>query len=130
MMVVADRVTEIFDDAKGMHREALERWAAGDVRDAAEKAWGATKRATDGLILARTGWEPEREIDTARELEILALQDCELEVLADRYHTRMSQLYDDCFVLGLCEPVSETERRIKRTADYIQTAERLAQSGG
>ena len=127
-MVVTDRVQEMFGNAKATHRDALVCLAAGDVRDAAERAWCATKRATDALILARTGWLPEREIDTARELEILALQDCELEVLADRYHTRMSQLYDDCFVLGLCEPVSETERRIKRTADYIQTAERLAQS--
>ena len=127
-MVIADRVTEIFDDAKAMHREALERWTAGDVRDAAEKAWCATKRATDALVLARAGWLPDEETDTARELEILALEDCELEVLADRYHTQFSQLYDDCFVLGLCEPVSETERCIKRTADYIQTAERLVQS--
>ena len=125
-MVTPDRVSAIFSDARAQHRAALERLAAGDVRDAAEKAWGATKRATDALVLARTGWEPEREIDTARELEILALQDCALEVLADRYHTMMSQLYDDCFVLGLCEPVSETERRIRETAAYITDAEGLA----
>ena len=129
-MAAPDRVTKIFGDARELHRAALERLAAGDVRDAAEKAWGATKRATDALVLARTGWEPERETDTARELEILALQDCELEVLADRYHTRFSQLYDDCFVLGLCDPVSETERRIKRTGDYIHTVERMAGVGG
>ena len=126
MMVVADRVTEMFGDAKATHREALERLAAGDVRDAAEKAWGATKRAADALVLARAGWLPDGEIDTARELEILALQDCELEVLADRYHTRFSQLYDDCFVLGLCEPVSETGRRIRETGAYIADAEGLA----
>ena len=125
-MVTPDRVSAIFSDARAQHRAALERLAAGDVRDAAERAWGATRMATDGLILARTGWEPEREIDTARELEILALEDCELEVLADRYHTRFSQLYDDCFVLGLCEPVSETGRRIRETAAYITDAEGLA----
>ena len=26
----------------------------GSIRDAEEKAWGATKRATDALVLART----------------------------------------------------------------------------
>ena len=125
-MVVTDRVQEMFGDAKATHRDALVCLAAGDVRDAAERAWYATRVATDGLILARTGWLPEREIDTARELEILALQGCELEALADRYHTRLSQLYDDCFVLGLCEPVSETERRIRETGAYIADAEGLA----
>ena len=125
-MVVTDRVQEMFGDAKATHRDALVCLAAGDVRDAAERAWGATRVATDALVLARTGWLPEREIDTARELEILALQDCELEVLADRYHTRLSQLYDDCFVLGLCEPVSETERRIRETGAYVADAEGLA----
>ena len=48
-MVATSRVQEIFDDARLMHSEALERLAAGDIRDAAEKAWCATKRATDAL---------------------------------------------------------------------------------
>ena len=34
---------------------------AGDLRDAAEKAWGATKRATDALILRYTGREPSTQ---------------------------------------------------------------------
>ena len=54
-MVAVGRVEELFADARAMHGEALERLAVGDVRDAAEKAWCATKLATDGLILARTG---------------------------------------------------------------------------
>ena len=41
-----------------MHRSALEWLDARDIRDAADKAWCATKRATDALILARTGEEP------------------------------------------------------------------------
>ena len=54
-MVATDRVAEIFADAKSGHTAALERMAQGDLRDAAEKAWCATKRASDALILARTG---------------------------------------------------------------------------
>ena len=45
----------IFADAVRMHEASLERMAAGDIRDAAEKAWCATLRATDALVLARTG---------------------------------------------------------------------------
>ena len=57
-MVAPDRVSEIFHDARALHNSALERLESGDIRDAAEKAWCATKRATDALILARTGEEP------------------------------------------------------------------------
>ena len=36
-MVAASRVKEIFDDARAVHAEALQRLEAGDIRDAAEK---------------------------------------------------------------------------------------------
>ena len=49
------RVAELLADAREVHSQALERLAAGDIRDAAEKAWCATQRATDALVLARTG---------------------------------------------------------------------------
>ncbi len=52
------RVAEIFADARLVHSQSIERLEAGDIRDAAEKAWCATKRATDALVLARTGEEP------------------------------------------------------------------------
>ena len=45
----------IFDDARRMHGAALARMADDDIRDAAEKAWCATLRATEALVLARTG---------------------------------------------------------------------------
>ena len=43
------RVDEIFTDARSMQAAAVERLEAGDIRDAAEKAWCAAKRATDAL---------------------------------------------------------------------------------
>ena len=49
----------LFADARTLYDDALEMLDQGRLRNAAEKAWGATKRATDGLILARTGKEPE-----------------------------------------------------------------------
>ena len=123
-MVATSRVQEIFGDAKAMHVEALERLAAGDIRDAAEKAWCATKRATDALILARTGEEPGTTARTSNELDSLADRDGNLKPLVGRYWSRIGQLHGSCFYDGICN--NQTERRIRQTADYINDAERLA----
>ena len=56
--------------------------------------------------------EPDPEVRRAR--------------LVRRYYTRQGHLQGDCFYAGLCEPIEETERRIRETSDYIDAAERLA----
>ena len=127
-MVATDRVKEIFADARVLQDDGLRSLEQGDIRDAAEKAWCATKRATDALILARTGEEPERTPATSRMLNILASQDQCVRSLVGRYYSRMGALHGDCFYLGLCEPMDETERRIRQTIDYVQDAEALAES--
>ena len=121
-----DRVAVLFADARSLHDAALARLDAGDVRDAAEKAWCATKRAADALIVARTGAEPAKSPITTRELNRLALDDHGISRLADRYHIVKDALHGDCFYLGFCEPVERTERLIHETVDYIREAERLA----
>ena len=125
MTITAD-VASIFADARQVHAEALERLVEGDIRDAAEKAWCATLRATNALILARTGEEPEKTPESSRGLDALAHRDDRLRILVGRYYTRQSQLHGQCFYLGLCEPLEVTERRIRETIDYIQDAEELA----
>ena len=125
-MVATDRVTEIFADARAVHADALRQWAAGDIRDSAEKAWCATKRATDALILARTGVEPEQSPDTTRGLVRLARTDSAVSPLIGRYFSRQGHLHGTCFYMGECGPVDEVERRIRQTADYINDAENLA----
>ena len=125
-MVTTSHVTAIFDDARAMHAEALRQLAAGDIRDAAEKAWCATKRAADALILARTGVEPEISSDTARGLARLSTENQAFRPIRRRYHSRQWQLHGECFYLGICEPLDETERRIRKTANYINDAENLA----
>ena len=57
-MLETERADAIFADAHVLYADALEELDRGNLRNAAEKAWGATKRATDALILARTGREP------------------------------------------------------------------------
>ena len=125
-MVATDDVTAIFADARAVHADALRLLAAGDIRDAAEKAWCATKRATDALILARTGVEPQISSHTTRGIAALAGEERAAESLRRRYFSRQSELHGACFYLGVCEPAAEVERRIRQTADYISDAENLA----
>ncbi len=68
---IQDRVAELFTDARQVHSQAVERLDAGDIRDAAEKAWCATKRTTDALILAHTGEEPPTTAATTDHLDDL-----------------------------------------------------------
>ena len=144
-MVISDRVQELFDDARAVHASALRQLTLrdtlqcgssatvpapdrvwGDVlrRDAAEKAWCATKRATDALVLARTGEEPVTTAQTSDALDTLAGREGgRFNFLVGRYYSRISQLHGRCFYDGVCN--SETERRIRETALYIQDAESL-----
>ncbi len=126
-MVITNRVRAIFADAWTVYNGALERLEQGDIRDAAEKAWCATKRATDALIVARTGEGPEKAPITSRELRRLALGDAGLDSLVTWYCTNRDMLHGDCFYLGFCEPIEGTERRIRETDLYIQKTEALAE---
>ena len=126
MTIANHRADAIFADAHVLYDDALEMLELGKVRNAAEKAWGATKRATDALILARTGYEPERTPETSAELRALAGRDPAVRSLVGRYYSRQGVLHGDCFYMGLCEPLEDTERRIRETASYIADAERLA----
>ena len=116
----------VFADAHEMLDAALSQLAAGDLRDAAEKAWCAAKRATDALILARTGELPPKSPDTTRRLLALSERDPALRDLRGRYFERQGFLHGDCFYTGLCEPVEAAERLIRETAGYIEDARRLA----
>ena len=127
-MVATDRVRALFDDARGLQADALEMLAQGRIRNAAEKAWGATKRATDALVLANTGEEPARTPETGAGLRMLERLDESARGvhLSRRYYARQGHLHGECFYNGLCEPVEDTERMIRRTSAYIDDAERLA----
>ena len=124
-MVATDEVSEIFADARGMHESALEKLAEGDTRDAAEKAWCATLRATQSLIMARAGEEPSTTAVASDGLDALARQDSRCETLKARYYSRIYHLHAQCFYNGRCAS-PEIRRRIIETADYIRDAEALA----
>ncbi len=111
-----------------MYAAALERLAAADIRDASEKAWCATKRATDGLLLAQAGHAPETTTETSRGLRTLSGSSAAVYDLRVRYFHHQSVLHGACFYDGMCEPLADTERLIHQTSEYIQDAERLANS--
>ena len=109
-----------------MHAAAQERLKSGDIRDAAEKAWCATKRAADGLITARTGTEPDKSPDTTRGLRHLSSADESVRRSMSHYYAAREALHGHCFYLGFCDPIDDTERLIHETGDYIDDTERLA----
>ena len=119
-----ERAAVLLADARALHDAALARLDAGDIRDAAEKAWGATKRAADGLIVARTGSQPAKSPITTQELRRLARIDADVGRLTEHYHTARDVLHGDCFYLGLCEP-ADIGPLITETDGYIREAERL-----
>ena len=121
---IQDRVRELFADARAVHSQAIERFEEGDIRDAAEKAWCATRSATDAVILARTGEEPSTTSATTNNLDSLARRDVETRQLQGRYYSRIHNLHGQCFYAGFCN--DQTERRIRETSAYIDDAEALA----
>ena len=116
----------IFADAHRMHGAALERMASGDIRDAAEKAWCATVRAAEALVLARTGQEPTTSTAAGRRLRTISRADSALRNLRRIYIERQTILHGECFYHDDCEP-DETEELIRETLQFIRGAEALAE---
>jgi uncharacterized protein (UPF0332 family) len=124
---MTDRVKEIFDDAYSLYQEAIAELERGNIRESAEKAWGATLRATKALILARIGRELDGALGLTKAFLELSGYDKEIEEkLEGRYFVRESALHGHCFYDGICEPREEIERRIRETNLYIEDAKRLA----
>ena len=125
-MFQTKQADSIFADARSLYDDALEMLEQGRLRNAAEKAWCATKRATDALILARTGEEPRTSGQTMRMLRRLRRQDPSLEPLRLSYGQRQSFLHGACFYDGVLEPEDDIIADVRETVEYIQTAETMA----
>ena len=125
-MVTTPQAEVIFADAWDLYSSALERLEAGDVRDAAEKAWAATLRSTIALILSRTGEEADKTPVVSRLLDELASEDNRVKALVGRYYSRQTRLHGDCFYSGMMDGIGETRRRIRETNLYLQDAQSLA----
>ena len=62
----------LISDARSLHDEAMARLDAGDWRDAAEKAWCATRNATEAAILELYGTESRRSTNIDAGIRSLA----------------------------------------------------------
>ncbi len=125
-MAMTDDTRRIFEDARLMSTSALTLLDTGDIRDAAEKAWCAVKRAADGLISARTGMEPRTSSATWRSLRAVAADYPLAQELVEGYRAYQRDLHGRCFYYGDCEPADAVVAAIRDTASYVQLAERLA----
>ena len=125
-MLQTERVEFLFADARGLYDDALEMLEQGRLRNAAEKAWCATKKATDALIVARTGEEPRSSGQTMRGIRLLRREDPSLESLRVRYAARQSFLHGACFYDGILEPAEDIIADVRETIDYIRDAEAMA----
>ena len=128
-MVATGRVRELFSHARFMQSQAMRQLTEGDIRDAAEKAWCATKCATEALILAHTGREPEIPSQTSAGLRRLAHEDGRYQLLRNHYNACVKELHVDCFYDGHCEPVEDVAATIRDTGHFIDQAEELSGAG-
>lgn len=110
-----------FRAAKKLQEEAVKMLKEGDIRDAAEKAWGATLNATMGVILAKKVAKPtDLEVSTGVSKKI---RDAVPGNLVDEYFKRMGELHGACFYNGVCTGV---EGDIRKTSDIIRKFEEEA----
>ena len=125
MATTTDRVSELFADAQALYDDALEMLEQGRIRNAAEKAWGATKRSTDAMVLARTGQEPQSAGQARRALLGLSSIGPAFVTFQGQYSTRSLLLHINCFYDGNCEPEQQMSALIRATDSYIQEAVNL-----
>ena len=109
-----------------MYQDALEMLDQDRLRNAAGKAWCATKRATDALILAGTGEEPITSGQTMRMIRQLRGQDPSLEPLRVSYAHRQSFPHGAAFYDGILEPADDIIADVRETIDFIRDAEAKA----
>ena len=98
--------------------------AQGQVRNAAEKAWGATKRASDALILARDSGD---RVGTPA-AGVLGRSSPTSAPGPALLHPPQGLLHGECFYNGLCVPPwKKRSGGSGRRPDYIEDAELRAE---
>ena len=127
----SERVAAVFADAWALYGDAIDVLELGKLRLAAEGTWGAVKRATDALILARTGREPGSTGRTVAGIRSLANNDpAVFASLRSRFRIRVRILHAAVFYEGDTESFRVAEVLIRGTGEYIRQAENFAQFQG
>ena len=117
----------LMQDARSMQSAALERLAAEDWREAAEKTWCAARNATKALVL---------EVDEAESQRSTKIEVAMRNIARRRggEWTRLRSLYSDIVHYLHAEALYEgaytddVPEYIREGSEFIELAERLAQS--
>lgn len=125
-MLATERAQVMLAEAWAFYGEAIKLLERGDLRNAAGKAWEASEKATNAMIVERTGREPQNERETSREVRFLILEGEDFKAFSSRFAGHIHDLYGDCFIDNHCEPEDYHEEMIRNTDGFIREAERLA----
>lgn len=119
---------ELLSDARAIHDDAMARLAVGDWRDAAEKAWCATRNATQAAILELYGAEMPRSTNIDAGIRSLARErGGEWIELRKNYTEVVYHLHIEAFYGGVYH--MDIPDLVRGVADYIDLIEGLADGG-
>lgn len=125
-MVLKDAQAEtLMRDAYAMQAAAMQRLEAGDWRDAAEKAWCATRNSTQALVLETLGEDNPRSAKIESGLRFLArVRGGPWVQLRKDYADVSKYLHARAFYDGIYD--EDIPDLVQGVADYIRMAEELA----
>ena len=119
----------LMQDAREAQATAERLLDAGDWRDAAEKAWLATRNATAAAVLDVTGVNNSGSTGIEAGLRRLSRQrGGEWARLREDYKRVVRYLHSDAFYHGIYQ--NDIGARVRGVADYIRRAEELAAAQG
>ena len=134
-----EKVAGLFTEAHATYAEAMEvleeadkLWDREMLRKSAKKTWDAALKATNALIIARTGEEatPDDDKWTYDGLMRLVWENREknqdLKSVKGHYAVISADIYEAVVVERNVEPVYLLIHDIRQAADYIRECERLA----
>ena len=138
-MLKSERIAALFDEAKANSADSLSRlndaekhWDRRELLRSADKAWAAATQATNALVLAYTGVEPESGNGTGNGVSLhhLSREIPELKEIVNQYTGFHVYLFDLVICDGNVDPLDDTISEIRAAAAYVKDAERLAGGEG
>jgi hypothetical protein len=141
-MLETEHANSLFEEARSTYAKALKHLDDAiqeldrvELVKAAEDAWAATLKSSQGLILSATGSSPDSGPGDGVDAIFAALAAGSAKIQAwdemvDRFGNLHHILHDTVICERDIEPVSVLIRDIRETAEYIRECERLASVSG
>ena len=114
-----------FADAWDQYSSAVERFEAGDIRDACGKAWNATRAATRAAALAH-GEDPQTTNHISGWIRRVGRNREGFEQMPPMFSERARFLHQEACYDGFIDN-DDIPVLIRETAGYIRQAQRLAE---